>query len=63
MVTTMVHVTPDSTRGDLETCMAHLNAEAKRCLRYDRQGRPNQRWTDLHANLNAILTSWETAPE
>lgn len=48
-------LTEDSTRDELTEALGHVNAEAKRELRYDNLGRPNERWADLHAFINSLL--------
>lgn len=52
-------ITEDSTRDELIEALGHVNGEAKRELRYDNLGRPNQRWADLHAFIDTLLTLLE----
>lgn len=48
-------LTGDSTRDELLEALGHVNNEAKREMRTDNIGRPNERWADLHAFLNSLL--------
>lgn len=50
----MVEVTPDVTPDEIDECLAHINAEAKRC-------HPSPRWDDLHRVLDMLLDKRETA--
>lgn len=62
MPTTMVQITAESSRDDLATCVRHLNDQARRELRYDRQGRPNPRWADLHRNMDLLVSAILATP-
>lgn len=52
----MVTVTDDSTREDLALCLANLNEQAKFEGRRGYVGTRGQRYADLHANIDLILT-------
>jgi len=60
-MSTMVQVTPDSTRDELEICMAHLVYLAKQEARRGYAGTRGRRYRDLHANIDTLLTSWQRA--
>lgn len=53
----MVVIHPETTRGELVTCLLHFCDQARRELRYDNLGRPNIRWAALHADMDALLTA------
>lgn len=48
-------LTEDSTQEELLEALGHVNREARRELRTDNLGRPNERWADLHAFINSLL--------
>lgn len=58
----MVHVTPDSTRAELETCMAHLCDQAKAEARRGYAGVRGERYVAIHANLDLLLEDWQRKP-
>lgn len=60
-VTTFVHPTPDSTRDDLAATMAHLCDQAKELRRRGYAGTASQRYADLHANIDVLLSTYELA--
>ena len=54
-MTIRVFADEDTTREELIEALGHVNGEAKRELRYDNLGRPNERWADLHTWINELL--------
>ena len=58
----MVMVTDDSTREDLALCLANLNEQAKFEGRRGYVGTRGQRYADLHANMDMILTELLARP-
>lgn len=51
----MVVVPADVTAEEIDECLAHINAEAKRCT----YGTP--RWDDLHKVIDILLDKRESA--
>jgi hypothetical protein len=52
-------VTPDATRAEVLESLAHLLAEAKGLSRRGKCGTLSQRYADLHANIDALVTELE----
>lgn len=63
----MVTVTKTDTRADIAECMANLTKTTASLKRRGHEGTHKScedcdRYAVIHANLNALITSWERAP-
>lgn len=58
----MVTVTDDSTRDDLALCLTNLCEQARFEARRGYAGVMGQRYADLHANINLVLTELLARP-
>lgn len=48
-------LSPDSSRAEIIGSLCAVNGEAKREMRVDSLGRPNERWADSHSFMNTLL--------
>ncbi len=57
-MTTVVRITDDTTRADLEETLGHLNDGAKVMRRKGYTGTASDAYRVQHARINAVLDDW-----
>ena len=63
MAAVLVVATPDSSREELEICLAYLVDQARLEARRGFAGIRGNRYAALHANIDMLLESWQQAPD
>jgi hypothetical protein len=61
-MTTVIRVTDQTTRADLEITIGLLNAAAKELSRRGKIGTLTEEYATIHGRISAVLLTWETTP-